>query len=161
MGNNQAIFGTLYAIRSKNDMIRKAEIKDRESIKYLIQELTAHEISDSDVINRLEYIESSIVDTLYVYEKDKEVVGLLGFRIRENIGENSRFGEISLIVVDPAFRKHGIGKHLMKYAEELAEKNNCIGTWLVSGFEREEQAHIFYKRLGYETTGYRFVKRKL
>lgn len=91
-------------------MIRKAEIGDKESIKYLVQELTGHDISDSDVINRLKYIDSSVIDTLYVYEKDKKVIGLLGFRIRENIEENSRFGEISLIVVDPAFWKHGIGK---------------------------------------------------
>ena len=48
----------------------------------------------------------------------------------------------------------------MEYAEELAKESNCIGTWLVSGFGREEQAHIFYKALGYEITGYRFVKHK-
>lgn len=142
-------------------MIRKAEIEDLESIQYLIQELTGHDISNLDVINRLEYIDSSMIDTLYVYEERQKVVGLLGFRIRENIEENSRFGEISLIVVDPNSRKHGIGKHLMEYAEELAEKSNCIGTWLVSGFGREEQAHFFYKALGYETTGYRFVKRRI
>lgn len=51
-----------------------------------------------------------------------------------------------------------LGKQLMKHAEELAEKNNCVGTWLIRGFGREEQAHVFYKALGYETTGYRFVK---
>lgn len=139
-------------------MIRKAEIKDKKSVQYLIHELTGHEISNSDVINRLEYIESSVIDTLYVYEKDNKIAGLLGFRIRENIEENSRFGEISLIVVDPTCRKQGIGKELMNYAEKLAEINNCIGTWLVSGFGREEQAHPFYKAIGYKTTGYRFVK---
>lgn len=142
-------------------MIRKAEIEDIESIQYLIQELTGHDISNLDVINRLEYIDSSMIDTLYVYEEHQKVVGLLGFRIRENIEENSRFGEISFIVVDHNSRKHGIGKHLMEYAEKLAEKSNCIGTWLVSGFGREEQAHFFYKALGYETTGYRFVKRRV
>lgn len=142
-------------------MIRKAEIEDIESIQYLIQELTGHDISNLDVINRLEYIDSSMIDTLYVYEEHQKVVGLLGFRIRENIEENSRFGEISLIAVDHNSRKHGIGKHLMEYAEKLAEKSNCIGTWLVSGFGREEQAHSFYKALGYETTGYRFVKRRV
>lgn len=142
-------------------MIRKAEIEDIESIQYLIQELTGHDISNLDVINRLEYIDSSMIDTLYVYEEHQKVVGLLGFRIRENIEENSRFGEISLIVVDHNSRKHGIGKHLMEYAEKLVEKSNCIGTCLVRGFGREEQAHFFYKALGYETTGYRFVKRRI
>lgn len=141
-------------------MIRKAEMKDKDAIQFLINELRGHEISDSDMINRLNFVESSMIDTLYVYEKENDVVGLLGFRIRENIEENSRFGEISLIVVDQTCRKQGIGKQLMKYAERLAEKNGCIGTWLVSGFGREEQAHVFYKSLGYGTTGYRFVKLK-
>lgn len=141
-------------------MIRKAEIKDKESIQYLIKVLTEHEISSTDIVNRLDFVESSELDSLYVYELDNKVIGLLGFRIRENIEENSRFGEISLIVVDPTCRKQGIGMQLMDYAETLADTNNCIGTWLVSGFGREEQAHNFYKSLGYKITGYRFVKHK-
>jgi hypothetical protein len=40
----------------------------------------------------------------------------------------------------------------------LAKDQGCIGTWLVSGFGREELAHIFYKDLGYKINGYRFVK---
>ncbi len=47
---------------------------------------------------------------------------------------------------------------MMQYAEKLAREMGCQGTWLVSGFAREEDAHKFYKRLGYQTTGYRFVK---
>ncbi len=141
-------------------MIRKADKKDKASIQFLIKALTEHELSDTDVHNRMDFVEESNIDSLYVYERDQKVVGLLGFRIRENIEENSRFGEISLVVVDPLYRKHGIGKELMDFAEKLADKFDCIGTWLVSGFGREEQAHPFYKSLGYQTTGYRFVKFK-
>ncbi|GIM45314.1 hypothetical protein DNHGIG_08630 [Collibacillus ludicampi] len=47
----------------------------------------------------------------------------------------------------------------MEFAENLAAEQGCIVTWLVSGFGREEQAPTFYKELGYEITGYRFVKR--
>jgi GNAT superfamily N-acetyltransferase len=46
----------------------------------------------------------------------------------------------------------------MAFAEQLARNRGCKGTWLVSGFGRDEEAHQFYKRLGYEATGYRFVK---
>ncbi len=141
-------------------MIRKADKRDKVSIQYLIKELTGHEISDSDFKNRFDLVESSCIDSLYVYELENKVVGLLGFRIRENIEENSRFGEISVVVVDPSYRKHGIGKQLMAFAENLANETECLGTWLVSGFGREEQAHPFYKSLGYKTTGYRFVKLK-
>ena len=141
-------------------MIRKAEKTDIESIQSLIIELTGHAISDSDIENRFDLVESSEIDSLYVYEKDNKVIGVLGFRIRENIEENSRFGEVSALVVDPNYRKQGIGKQLMDFADKLANQNDCIGTWLVSGFGREEQAHTFYKSLGFKITGYRFVKLK-
>ncbi len=45
----------------------------------------------------------------------------------------------------------------MDYAEQLAKKHNCIGTWLVSGTKRVE-AHPFYKKLGYEVNGYPICK---
>jgi hypothetical protein len=47
----------------------------------------------------------------------------------------------------------------MGYAEKLSFEKGCIGTWLVSGFGREEEAHHFYKELGNNITGYRFIKR--
>ena len=147
-------------MKKDGDMIRKAEKKDKNQVQYLIKELTGHEISDSDIENRFDLVASSQIDSLYVYEHEDKVIGLLGFRIRENIEENSRFGEISVLVVDPNYRKLGIGKQLMNFADELANRNACLGTWLVSGFGREEQAHVFYKSLGYQITGYRFVKLK-
>jgi GNAT superfamily N-acetyltransferase len=109
-------------------------------------------------MNRINYVRNSPIDSLFVYELNNAIVGLMAFRIRENIEENSRFGEISVIVVKSESRKKGIGKKLMAYAEQLAHEKECIGTWLVSGFGREEQAHPFYEELGYKTTGYRFVK---
>lgn len=88
-------------------MIRKAENKDINSIQFLFGELTGHEISIVQVQNRLDFVNSSQIDSLFVYELDDKIIGLLGFRIRENIEENSRFGEVSLIVVDPKYRKNG------------------------------------------------------
>jgi len=140
-------------------MIREFEYKDMSDIQRLFGILTDTEISESDLINRLDFINNSSIDFLYVYDLNGSVIGLLGFRIRENIEENSRYGEISVIVVDLNYQKQGIGKQLIEFAEQLAKDFNCKGTWLVSGFGREEKAHQFYKSLGYVSTGYRFVKR--
>jgi len=139
-------------------MIRPATLSDTETVKELFQDLIGHPLSDEDVINRITYVQNSPIDSLFVYDLDNKITGLLAFRIRENIEENSRFGEISVIVVQSESRKKGIGKKLMEYAEQLAHEKGCIGTWLVSGFGREELAHSFYKELGYTITGSRFVK---
>ena len=140
-------------------MIRQFEYNDKPDIQRLFGILTESSISDPDLMNRLDFINNSAIDSLYVYVLNDSVIGLIGFRIRENIEENSRYGEISAIAVDPDCQKQGIGKQLLEFAEQLAKDLNCKGTWLVSGFGREEKAHQFYKSLGYVSTGYRFVKR--
>jgi GNAT superfamily N-acetyltransferase len=139
-------------------MIREFKYKDKHDIQRLFATLTGTMLSESDLINRLDFIKNSPIDSLYVYDLGNKVIGLLGFRIRENIEECSRYGEVSVIVVDSDYQKHGIGKQLMSFAEQLSKDFNCKGTWLVSGFGRESSAHLFYQSLGYISTGYRFVK---
>nr|WP_170974076.1 hypothetical protein [Peribacillus simplex] len=47
----------------------------------------------------------------------------------------------------------------MDFAENLANKHKYVNTWLASGIGLENEAHQFYKELGYEITGFRFLKR--
>lgn len=140
--------------------VRKADSRDIEVLAGLMTELSGHHMSESDMANRLKFIEQSPIDSLYVCENGEKIVGCLGFRTRENIEKAipDCYGEISVIVVGDDARRRGVGRFLMKYAEKLAKDQGCIGTWLVSGFGREEPAHIFYKELGYKINGYRFVK---
>jgi N-acetylglutamate synthase-like GNAT family acetyltransferase len=138
--------------------IRQAERKDMEVLCTLMDEMSRTAISPEQMLNRLQMVEKSKIDSLFVCEDDKKIVGLIGFRVRENLEELSRFGEVSAIVVGPDDRRKGIGRFMMGYAEKLAKKYGCKGMWLVSGFAREEEAHKFYQQLGYQITGYRFVK---
>ncbi|MGK0532081.1 GNAT family N-acetyltransferase [Bacillus sp. 'calajunan'] len=137
--------------------IREATIDDIDALCSLTTELKGSSISYEDMNNRLQFVQMSPFDFLYVYEEEETICGLLGFRIRENLEDVTRYGEISIISVDSKIRRKGIGQVLMDYAEQLAKTHNCIGTWLVSGIKRLE-AHPFYKKLGYEVNGYRFVK---
>jgi ribosomal protein S18 acetylase RimI-like enzyme len=138
--------------------IREANDNDTEILAELMSELTNEPISTHIAKDRLNFVKNSPFDFLYVCVENQEVLGFLAFRIRENIEAPTRYGEISAIVVNPKVRHKGVGRFLMEYAEKLAKEHECIGTWLVSGFGREEEAHKFYKKLGYEITGYRFRK---
>lgn len=138
--------------------IRDATRDDVPLLCRLVNQLGKRAISLDQMKDRLEVVDRSPIDSLYICEEDGIAVGLLGFRIRENLEEVSRYGEVSLIVVDEGARRQGVGRFMMEYAEKLASQQGCVGTWLVSGFGREEQAHRFYRELGYEITGYRFAK---
>ncbi|MFE5318937.1 GNAT family N-acetyltransferase [Paenibacillus sp. NPDC056579] len=141
-----------------NYVIRKAKEDDIPVLCSLMEQLSGKPVSPEDMLNRLRMTESSSLDTLFVYEEDGEVQAALAFRIRENIREVSRYGEICIVVVDSAFKRRGVGKRLMSFAEQLALDLGCTGTYLISGFGRKDEAHRFYLDLGYEITGYRFVK---
>lgn len=138
--------------------IRKAQRADISDTRPLMALLTGHEVSLAEMEDRFAMLESSMTDELYLLESDNRIQGLLGFRIRENLEEPSRFGEIAVIVTDAGFRRLGVGRALMEFAEQHAREKGCKGTWLVSGFGREKEAHRFYDELGYKITGYRFVK---
>jgi len=141
-----------------NLVIREAAQKDLAQLCALMTELTGHAVTAAEMQNRLDMVTNSPIDDLYVCEVDGKVQGVLGFRIRENLEEASRYGEISIIVTHSQARRTRLGRALMEFAENLAKQHGCKGTWLVSGFGREEEAHTFYKKLGYAITGYRFVK---
>lgn len=140
-------------------VIRKAGPKDLMSLCNLMSELSGHIMTPVQMTNRLRFFEESNVDhRFFVCEENDKILGLLGFRIRENIEETTKYGEVSAIVVNTEDRNKGVGKFMMEYAEKLALELGCIGTWLTSGFGREEPAHDFYRRLGYQINRYRFVK---
>ncbi|WP_240422080.1 GNAT family N-acetyltransferase [Paenibacillus periandrae] len=139
--------------------IRKANENDIPVLSLLMEELSGIPISQDEMKNRFQMAEKSSTDTIFVYEEEGDIKATLVFRIRENIREVSRYGEICIVVVKSSTKRQGIGKRLMSFAEQLATDLGCIGTYLISGFGRKDEAHQFYLDLGYEITGYRFVKK--
>ena len=132
---------------------------DFEPIKNLLLQLSGEEVADEVLQDRLLYFQEKDFEFLYVGECDHTVAALLGFRIRENVEGATRYGEVTMLVVDEQYRRKGYATCLLNFAHDLAKEKGCIGLWLVSGFGREKEAHEFYLDQGFEITGYRFVKK--
>ena len=141
-----------------DSVMRAMEPRDNDAARYLLAQLCGYEMTPDEMRDRLDYANASPIDWLFVCELGGVVRGVLGFRLREQLERVSRYGEIYMIVADERVRRQGIGRVMMDFAEQFARTQGCIGAWLVSGFKREAEAHKFYQRLGYEATGYRFVK---
>ena len=138
--------------------VRRALRTDVPRLAQLLSEFRTIPMPVEDAENRFSLIDQDPDQELLVACAGDHLVGLLGFRLRQNLESVSHYGEIATIVVDSAYRGHGIGEILVNVAQELARERACVGLWLVSGFGREEEAHRFYERLGFERTGLRFVK---
>lgn len=67
-------------------------------------------------------------------------------------------GRIVALVVTEAFRIRGIGRRLLRHAEDLLVDGNA-GQIVVNCALDREDAHAFYDGAGYARIGLRFVKR--
>jgi GNAT superfamily N-acetyltransferase len=141
-----------------NMTFREVEWADFSFLREIITEFNEKDISEDDLRSRIEFVMNSPTDQLYICIDDDVKKGIVATRIRENIEENSKFLEVSLIVTKSEYRKQNVGKQMILFCEGKAKTLNCIGLWLVSGFGKEVAAHQFYENLGFIKTGYRFKK---
>lgn len=105
-------------------------------------------------LNQLEKeLTNSFSQFFFVYFHD-EVAGYLKVNINdaqsEEMGDESL--EIERIYIKNKFQKHGLGKHLLNKAMELAMEHNKQKIWL-GVWEKNENAIAFYKKMGFFQTG--------
>ncbi len=94
-------------------------------------------------------------------ELDGDLVGLVAVYAFPLFERGGRRGRIVAIVVDEGRRQLGIGRALLRAAEQFAAGLGC-GEIEVTSARRREAARAFYPRLGYEEvsgTSARFLRR--
>ena len=98
--------------------------------------------------------QSSVV---WIAELEGTVVGIATAKKFPAIHQSAPVVWLTVLVVSEKARGRGVGKRLVAEAEEWARDQGARKIALTSALHREE-AHDFYKRLGYEHTGVRLVK---
>lgn len=139
--------------------IRPYSILDIESLAELMTDLGTPTSID-DMKRRMELIESTAGSFTFVVTKDDIVVGMIGLRMQSSYVSNELKTQISALVTKKEYQGQGIGKSLLKYVENLIHSKGSNSIYLTSAIKEERlNAHEFYKKLGYEINGYRFVKK--
>jgi len=139
-------------------VIREFSFSDIEAITELMSDL-GHPASKIQMQKRLEIISSNPMYYTLVAELDGKVVGMVGLRQLYSYEGDSPVVQISALVTKAEYRGLGIGKELIKKAEKWAKENGVNAIVLTSGNRPErEDAHQFYKHLGYSVSGFRFSK---
>ena len=136
--------------------IRSACLNDSASVAGLMSQL-GYATSASEMKQRLEGILPDSDYMTFVAEHRKEVVGVIGVGIYRYYEKNGIYGRLLALVVDEKLKGQGIGVSLVAEAERRLKERGVVSIVVNSGKQRSE-AHHFYKRLGYEETGLRFVK---
>lgn len=95
----------------------------------------------------------------FVADYHGKVVGMIGVRQALVYESDGPFVQITALVTLSEYRGAGVGSALINQAESWAKAQGATAMFLTSGIKPERaDAHRFYQHIGYDITGYRFVK---
>ncbi|MFC4777352.1 GNAT family N-acetyltransferase [Paenibacillus sp. GCM10023252] len=131
---------------------------DLSAIAVLMGEL-GYPTSEHDMDKRMAIINSDPSYFTFVAEHEGIVAGMIGVRLLSNYEIDGPVTQISALVVHSEYKGRGIGRSLMGFVNSWSAEKGSSVLYLTSGMKEERKAaHKFYKGMGYEITGYRFVK---
>jgi GNAT superfamily N-acetyltransferase len=136
--------------------IREATIADALSIAGLMSEL-GYPTSEPDMRARLTAIEADGNYRTFVAQVAAAVAGVAGVGLSPYYERNGIYGRIAVLAVSEAYRRSGLGRALVNAAEAWAASHGA-SAMLVNTAHHRENAHQFYRGIGYTSTGLRFVK---
>jgi N-acetylglutamate synthase-like GNAT family acetyltransferase len=136
--------------------IRDARPSDAEALAALLGQL-GYPASAEAVVQRLERLSASGTDRVVVAELDAGVAGLACLHTSLSVAYDEPAAKLSAIVVDELHRRRGIGEALVQEMEREARRRRCSLIFLTTAGRRDD-AHAFYERIGFESTGRRFAK---
>lgn len=86
-----------------------------------------------------------------------DAAAVAGFRTNHSLAWG-HFLYVDDFVTLPKFRRQGHGVALVGWIEAEARRLGCVAVHLDSGHQRKDEAHRFYRSLGYDDFGLHFGK---
>lgn len=126
--------------------IRSAQLEDATAVADLLPDL-GYSAKVHEVRIRLSEVLASPHHAIFLSLADELVVGLCLIGSVRHIA-SSGFAEVFELVVRTSFQRQGIGRLLLRHAQEWATMQGHSRLRLRSGVQRTD-AHQFYERLGY------------
>lgn len=140
-------------------IVRPYSFSDIEALTELMTDLGTPS-SIEDMKKRMEIIDATPGYFTFVASKDDIVVGMIGIRMQQSYVSNDLKTQIAALVTKKQYQGQGVGKALIKHVEAWIQEKGFNALYLTSAIKEERlDAHEFYKKLGYEINGYRFVKK--
>jgi GNAT superfamily N-acetyltransferase len=108
---------------------------------------------------RMEAITSTPSYFTFIAKVEDQVAGMIGLRLVAAYEVDGTSVQISALVVRENAQGQGVGRQLVQFSENWARERGFEHLHLTSGIKPERmKAHEFYKKMGFDITGYRFVK---
>ena len=130
--------------------INKIKISDINQYAKLCDELFG---SQTNLIELEKALKKILTNDDYILvgitNENNELIGsVMGILCQDTVGDCRPFVVLENLIVNPKYRKMGLGKRLITYIEDWARENNSYFVMFMSLAKRKE-AHAFYESMGY------------
>lgn len=110
-----------------------------------------------EAAERIAFVTGDPRQTLLLAELDGVVCGLIALHWIYSVAHGADLARITALVVAPGYARRGIGRRLLREAEQMARRAGVARIEVTSNIRRTE-AHVFYRNCGYTDGSLRFVK---
>lgn len=138
-------------------LIRPAQAQDAAGVAALLGEL-GYPCEREEAAERLHALAEDPDQRLLVADLHGELVGLVALDLMYYLPLGARTCRITALAVADSVRRQGVGRRLLREAEQFARQAGAARIELTSAQHRED-AHAFYRACGYDCGAMRFVKR--
>lgn len=142
---------------ARADIIRSMTTRDLPKVRDLLRQL-GYDLDEGELVRRFKMVDAAESHCLLIASNGEEVVAFVHMFHRPAL-EKPPEAVVQALVVDEKQRGAGVGRRLMDAAEKWASELDFESVVLSSSTMRED-AHAFYRRLGYETVAPTFLLRK-
>jgi len=90
------------------------------------------------------------IETALLAEVDREPAGFACVRIVPCLLYAAPYAELTELYVEPSYRRRGVGRALIAYAEQLAHQRGAADVMIMTGVNNT-QAQALYRAMGYDS----------
>ena len=138
-------------------LVRPATEQDASGVATLLGVL-GYPCTRDDVVGRLRQLADDPDQQVLVADRHGCLIGLLALDVMFYLPLGALTCRITALAVADSEQRRGIGKRLLKEAEQRARAVGAARVELTSALQRHD-AHAFYRACGFDDSALRFVKR--
>lgn len=137
-------------------LLRRATEDDAAGVAKLLAEL-GYECTPADAMERIREMSGEEHQALIVADLHGELCGLVALDVMYYLPLGRNTCRITALVVGDEYRHFGLGRVLLREAEQVARQHGAARIEVTTAGHRHE-AHDFYRACGYAESSVRFMK---
>ena len=140
-------------------MVRIATVQDAEQLEILNNEFNGE--GETTLDNIRSSLANNKQEVIVVDEQNGELTGFVCVQLKKSFCYDDYMPEITEVYVKPKYRRNGIARAMISYAEEHCKKRFPLHKFELLTGDENDRAQSVYTKLGYSEDGELHLAKRL